>query len=122
MAWPDMVFASPRDGSERNFVFGVIQHAYEWMKTAPIVHYIFTLLFWLLSSLTVAALSFFLWLRRGAKFYQVFLLSFSAVLYISPLLIIGIAIDFRYGCWTIAATCISLLMWPAKNGSPAVHG
>ena len=123
LIWPNQIFVY-RGGplstpTQNNEVFKLMSYAFTWMQTAPVVHFIFTLLFWMVVSLMVAALSLLFWVRGRAEFYKPFLIALSAVLYILPLAVIGIAGDFRYGYWSIAATCISVLMWPRNARSMA---
>ena len=116
LAWPDQIFVY-RGGPlslavQNNDVFKLMSNSFTWLQSAPVIHYMFTLLFWIAISTIVAITYLFFWIRGSDDFYEIFLISFSAVLYICPLVVIGIDGDFRYGYWAVAATCISILLWP----------
>jgi hypothetical protein len=114
--WPNNIFVFDAAESHElygfsgNPMFDLMKVIMTFCKSAPIIHFIFTLGFWLFVSASMC-LVFSVAVARGIEScYQSLLLSLSAAAYIWPLLVIGIAGDLRYAFWSIAASCLALVI------------
>ena len=114
--WPNNIFVFDATdpahsyGFQDNVMFDIMTDILIFCKSAPIIYLVFTLGFWMLVSGGLCLVFSFMTARRNAAYYRSFLLSLSAVAYVWPLLVIGVAGDLRYAYWSIVASCVALLI------------
>jgi hypothetical protein len=114
--WPNNVFVFDADDQSNGFnyhnnvLFESMKQIMLICKTTPVLNRIFTVAFWLILTAILSLICGIAVMRGRANYYKSLLLSLSAGAYVWPLLIIGIAGDFRYAYWAIGAACIALVM------------
>jgi hypothetical protein len=114
--WPNDIFMFDADDGANTFNHHpgmLFQTEKRWLwfcRTAPIIHFPFTLAFWMAAALILTA-SFAIAVMRGeAGCYPSLLLSLSAGINLWPLVIIGPDGQLRFAYWPIAAISIALLI------------
>lgn len=116
LLWPNNVFdfepeaASWKYGLHANMLFLLIKNTLMLCKTTPVIQRMFGLAFWLGATGIMCLVSFRNVLRNPADSYLEFLIALSGAFYVWPLLLIGVSGDLRYGYWSIATVCISILL------------
>lgn len=113
--WPNNIFMfNADDGTNAfnhhpNLLFQTEKQVLRFCGTAPVLHLLFTLAFWMIVTAILTA-AFAIAVARGKTgCYPSLLLSLSAGINLWPLVIIGPDGQFRFAYWSIAASCIALL-------------
>jgi hypothetical protein len=118
--WPTVMFmfgSRPEAyelGFHENGLFIMLKNIFYFCKYTPVIHLVFTVMFWMLSSAILLCISLRCLWKDRPEYYRNFLLFLSAAVYVWPLLVVGTGGDFRFAYWSVAATCISLLLWPPR--------
>jgi hypothetical protein len=118
--WPTVMFMfgsrpeAYQFGFHENSLFIILKDIFYYCKYTPVIHLIFTVMFWMLTSAIFTILSLRCLWRGRSEYYRNFLLFLSAAVYVWPLLVVGTGGDFRFAYWCVAATCISVLLWPPR--------
>lgn len=114
--WPNDIFMFDADDGANAFnhhsgmLFSVEKRILNFCRTAPILHSLFSLAFWMIAAGVLTA-AFAVAVTRGwGGCYPSLLLSLSAGANLWPLVIIGPDGQFRFAYWPIAAICIALLV------------
>jgi hypothetical protein len=94
-------------GFERSFFFNAMESYIKGVASAPVVSVFFTNGFWILLNLFMVTYCF---VKLCKKFEQnnvcLFLISLSGLAYSGPLILGGVAPDFRYVYWSIGSSII----------------
>lgn len=118
--WPNNVFMFDADDGTNEFnhhsgfLFRTEKQILRFCRTAPVLHFLFTLGFWMIAATILTAIFAIGMMRGRSDWYFSLLLSLSAGTNLWPLVIIGPDSQFRYGYWTIGAIFIALLI--ARRG------
>jgi hypothetical protein len=118
LAWPNntFVYAPEKDsydyGFSPNMGFNLVSETVRRLAAAPGFARLFAVGFWIIAAGLVWAISLVMFLRGDREYFPALLLSLSAVLYVWPIPLLGVAGDLRYAYWSIVATCLSALTWP----------
>ncbi|MBN6110006.1 hypothetical protein [Xanthomonas bonasiae] len=118
----DVTDSSRKFGFSGTGVFAGMKAYVEGSANAPVVGILFTCGFWLILNIVTSVLLAVAFLRRrdlDAAFPL--MVSLSGMLYTVPLTLAGVAPDFRYVYWGIAATLISCVLYVAQRSSFTEH-
>jgi hypothetical protein len=113
--WPNEIFVfDADDGAAFSHHTGLLYQAEKRMlrfcRTAPVLHFPFTVGFWMIVAAILTA-GFGIAVMRGkAGCYPGFMLSLSGGANLWPFAIIGVDGQLRFAYWTIAASCVALLI------------
>ena len=94
-----------------NYVLGVA--AYQPFRT------LFTNGFWLITTLVALAFNASIYMTRRGASYSALLLASSAALYIAPLILVGVANDFRYSYWAVGASTVAIILGLSELRKPS---
>ena len=114
--WPNNIFVFDADDGlsaynhHTNIFFHITKKMLWFCRSASIIHFIFTVGFWMVCSLALSLLFCKQVYRGKFEYYKGLLLALSASAYVWPLLVVGVAGDLRYAYWSIGATCIALVI------------
>lgn len=97
-------------GFSRNVLFRAIETAILTCAATFPLSLLFTKAFWFLAAPAIFVFHLWFFRRRRAAAYPGLLISASAMLYTTPLVIVGIAHDFRYVYWGIGASCVAAVL------------
>ncbi|MCC4591422.1 hypothetical protein [Xanthomonas sacchari] len=108
--------SSRKFGFSAGGAFSGMKAYVEGTANAPVLGILFICGFWIvLNILSSAALAMVFWRQRSLNAAFPLLISLSGLLYTAPLTLAGVAPDFRYVYWGIAATLISSALFVAQR-------
>lgn len=125
--WPNAIFMFDADdhcnvfNRQTSLLFETEKSIMQFLKTAPVIHYLFTVGFWMV---TTAILTAFFAVCTGLgkrDYYESMLLCLSGGATLWPLVIIGPDGQLRFAYWAIGATCVALLIAGRETTEPPVN-
>ncbi len=112
----DVSDSSRKFGFSAGGAFTGMKAYVEGTANAPLLGILFVCGFWIvLNTLSSTALAVVFWRHRDLETAFPLLVSLSGLLYIAPLTLAGVAPDFRYVYWGVAATLISGALFVAQR-------
>jgi hypothetical protein len=106
VVYPDAV--SVDYGFKRNLLFRGIKASLDYMQSNTYIAMFLMPGFWLTASSLLVILCAMAFLHNE-QYYVPMIIALSAHLYAFPLVFVGVADDFRYVYWSIAACCVAVL-------------